>query len=81
MEVTIVTARWHSHWPAEIYYHGIPVVRLDPPPSGRWSTWRWTRALARWMQRHAGQFDVICVWGLMHEARAVVQAVRMRSSR
>ncbi len=74
-EVTIVTARWHSYWPAEIYYHGLPVVRLDPPPAGRWSTWSWTRSLARWIQRHDGQFDLVFVWGLMHEARAVVQAV------
>jgi glycosyltransferase involved in cell wall biosynthesis len=72
-EVTIVTARWHSHWPAEIYYHDIPVVRLGPPPSGRWSMWRWTRSLASWMEQHAEQFDVICVWGLMHEARIAIQ--------
>jgi glycosyltransferase involved in cell wall biosynthesis len=74
-EVAIVTARWQSHWPAEIYYHDIPVVRLDPPPDGRWSTWRWTRSLARWMRRHAGQFDVVCVWGLLDEARAVIRTV------
>ena len=74
VEVTIVTARWHSHWPTAIYYHGIPVVRLDHPPNGRWSMWRWSRSLARWTQRHARQFDVICVWGLMHEAQTVVQA-------
>ena len=74
VDVTIVTARWHSYWPAEIAYHGIPVVRLDPPPRGRWSTWRWTRGLARWVRRHAGQFDQLCVFGLMHEARAAVQA-------
>lgn len=75
LEVTIVTARWHAHWPAEIYYHGIPVVRLDPPPAGRWRTWRWTRSLANWMRRHADQFDLVCAWGLIHEARAVIQAL------
>ena len=64
-----------QQWPAEIYYHDIPVVRLHPPPRGRWSTWRWTRGLARWIERHADEFDVVCVWGLMHEARAVVHAV------
>jgi glycosyltransferase involved in cell wall biosynthesis len=75
VDVTIVTARWHPHWPAEIYYHGIPVVRLRPPPSGSWSTWGWTRGLARWLRGRADQFDVVCVWGLMHEARAAIQAV------
>jgi glycosyltransferase involved in cell wall biosynthesis len=75
VEVTIVTARWHWHWPAEIYYHDILVVRLGPPPSGRWNTWRWRRALGRWLRRHAAEFDAVCVWGLMHEARAAVEAV------
>ena len=75
LAVTIITARWHADWPAEICYHGVPVVRLAPPPSGLWNTWRWSRSLARWMRRHADQFDVVCVWGLMHEARATVQAV------
>jgi glycosyltransferase involved in cell wall biosynthesis len=74
VDVTIVTARWHPHWPAEIHYHGIPVVRLGPPPNGNWSTWRWTRGLARWLRGRADQFDVVCVWGLMHEARAAIQA-------
>ena len=73
--VTIVTVRWHPQWPAEIYYHGIPVVRLDPPPAGRWRTWRWTRSLAQWLQRHCGQFDLVCVWGLMHEARTAIQVM------
>jgi len=77
-KVAIVTARWHANWPTEIYYHGIPVVRLGPPPNGRWSTWRWTRSLARWMRQHAEQFDVACVWGLMHEARATIQSVGSR---
>jgi len=74
-EVTIVTARWHLCWPAEIFYHDIPVVRLYPPPSGRWNAWRWTRALGRWLRGHAAEFDAVCVWGLMHEAQAAVEAV------
>jgi glycosyltransferase involved in cell wall biosynthesis len=81
-ELTIVTARWQAQWPAEIRYHGIPVVRLDPPPVGRWSTWRWTRALAHWIGRNADQFDLVLVWGLMHEARAVIRAaLKPRDSR
>ncbi len=74
MEVTIVTGRWQPHWPVEISYHGIPVVRLAPPPVGRWNTWRWTHSLTHWLRQHAGRFDVFCVWGLMHEAAAVVRA-------
>ena len=97
-EVTLVTARWDAHWPVEIGYHGIPVVRLDRRPRPRprprpwvhgarhgarhgtdmprrWNTWRWARSLARWLQRHGGQFDLICVWGLMYEARTAVQVM------
>jgi len=77
-KVAIATARWHPQWPAEIDYHGIPVVRLDPPPNGRWSIWRWTRSLARWVRQRVEQFDAVLVWGLMHEARAVLQAVGSR---
>ena len=40
-DVTIVTARWRRHWPAEIHFHGLPVVRLSPPPSGRRRAWHW----------------------------------------
>jgi glycosyltransferase involved in cell wall biosynthesis len=75
VEVTIVTARWHTSWPAEIYYHGIPVVRLDPPPGGLWSKWRWSYALTRWIRKHVDQFDLACVWGLMCEARDTIHAV------
>ena len=32
----------------------------------------------RWMQRHADQFDGVWVWGLMHEAQAVVEAIGSR---
>ncbi len=75
VDVTIVTARWQAHWPPEIYYHGMLVVRLGPPPSGIWNTWRWTRTLGRWLRRHAAEFDAVLVWGLMLEARAAVEAV------
>jgi glycosyltransferase involved in cell wall biosynthesis len=72
-EITIVTARWQPYWPAEIHYHGIPVVRLSPPPTGRFSTWRWTRSLAGWIKRNADQCDAVLVWGLLREARAAVE--------
>ncbi len=77
-EVTIVTARWHVEWPAEIHFHGLPVVRLGPPPTGRWRAWRWRRALARWLQRNVDHFDVVLVWGMMDEARAAIEAIGAR---
>jgi glycosyltransferase involved in cell wall biosynthesis len=75
VKVSIVSARWHPHWPEKIDYHGIPVVRLAPTPRGPWSTWRWTRVLGRWLRQHAHEFDVVCAWGLLHEARTALDAV------
>ena len=77
-EVTVVTARWHYQWPAEIFYHGVPVVRIAPPPTGRWTAWRWSRALTHWLRRNEGLFDAVLVWGLMREARAAIDAVGTR---
>ena len=77
-EVTVVTARWHAEWPAEIYFHGLPVVRLDPPPTGRWRTWRWAASLGRWLKRNEDHFDVALVWGLMGEAQAAIEAIGAR---
>jgi glycosyltransferase involved in cell wall biosynthesis len=78
VEVTVITARWHIEWPAEIYFHGLPVMRLGPPPTGRWRAWRWGRSLARWLKRNADHFDVALVWGLMGEARATIESIGAR---
>jgi glycosyltransferase involved in cell wall biosynthesis len=77
-EVTVVSARWHVEWPAEIHFHGLPVVRIGPPPIGRWRTWRWGRALARWLKRNEDHIDVALVWGMMGEARAAIEAIGAR---
>ncbi len=78
LEVTVVTPRWHRYWPAEIYFHGMRVVRLDPPPTGRWTTWRWKRSLAAWLRKNAEDFDLAYVWGILHEAHAAVQSIGHR---
>jgi glycosyltransferase involved in cell wall biosynthesis len=80
-EITIVTARWHPHWPAEILYHGMTVVRLSPPPTGSWSAWRWGRAIRNWIARRADCYDLVLAWGLTHEARAAIQAARQAAPR
>jgi glycosyltransferase involved in cell wall biosynthesis len=77
---TILTARWHPRWPAEICWHGLPVVRLPGPPEGRWQTWRYARAVARWLRQHRDQFDLVYVWRLEHEAAAAVRALRPKRS-
>ena len=35
---TILTAHWQPAWPAELLFQDVPVVRLAPPPQGRWKT-------------------------------------------
>jgi glycosyltransferase involved in cell wall biosynthesis len=72
---TILTARWHRRWPAEVAWNGLPVVRLGRPPQGRWQTWRYLRALSGWLRQHGDQFDLVYVWRLGHEAAAAVQAL------
>ena len=56
VEITVVTARWRAEWPAEIVYHGVPIVRLAPAPRGSWTTWRWTHAQTRWLRRNEDHF-------------------------
>jgi len=75
VDVTLLTARWHSRWPAEITVRGVPVVRLAKPP-GRWrDTNRYMRSIARWLRRNRGRFDLVCVSRLRCEAYAALKAV------
>lgn len=75
---SILTARWHPRWPAEIRFSDVPVVRLSPPPEGRWNTWRYMRAMGRWLRAHQSEFDLAYVSGLRHEAYAALRALRGR---
>jgi len=74
--VTLLTARWEPHWPAEIVYRGVPVVRLPNPPQRVWGTLRYMRALRRWLRTHRGQYDLVYVSMLKHDAYAALGAVR-----
>jgi len=73
--VTVLTARWWPRGPAEIVYGGTQVIRLGPPPKGSWGTWRYMRAIRRWLTEHQGQYDLVYVFGLKHEAYAALRAV------
>lgn len=73
-DVTVLTARWEPEWPAEVTHHEVRVVRLSPAPQGSWSTFRFLRALGRWVRRHAESCDAICVSGLRYEAYATLGA-------
>jgi len=75
-QVTVVTAQWQLGWPERVTLREVPVVRLRPAPRGRWGTWRYARALKRWLRDHAREFDLVYVTALKHEAAAAVGAMR-----
>lgn len=73
--VTVLTARWHRHWPDQLERQGVHVVRLNQPPARFWGTLSYMRALACWLRDHRGQFDLVYVSMLKHDAYAVLGAV------
>jgi glycosyltransferase involved in cell wall biosynthesis len=73
--VTILTARWRPNWPTRITFHELPVVRLPPPAERGWRTFRYMRALARWLKQNQDAYDLVYVSGLKHEADAALRAV------
>jgi glycosyltransferase involved in cell wall biosynthesis len=76
VQTTVLTARWQSDWPAEIEHHGVRVVRLANPAQRVWGTWRYMQSLARWLRRRRGEFDVVYVSMLKHDAYAALGAAR-----
>lgn len=74
--VTILTARWESHWPTELVHREVPVVRLPNPPQRGWGTLRYMRAVGRWLRAHQERFDLVYVSMLKHDAYAAIGALR-----
>ncbi|MDA1052680.1 MAG: glycosyltransferase family 4 protein [Planctomycetota bacterium] len=72
---TILTARWHSNWPESVVHRHAVVKRLPGSPRGGWTTFRYMRALARWVRQHRAEFDVVYVMNLRQDAYAVVGAL------
>jgi len=71
-EVTLLTARSDSRWPAETVHRGIKVVRLSQPALRWWGTWRYMSAIKRWLREHRERFDVVYVSMFKHDAYAAV---------
>ena len=71
-EVTVLTARWRQGWPETFSFCGARVVRIGPPPHGRWQTLVYLRHLASWLRRRQNEFDVVYVFGLRYEALAAL---------
>lgn len=76
---TILTARWHNDWPESVIHRHAVVKRLPGSPRGGWTTFRYMRALARWVREHREEFDVIYVMNLRQDAYAIAGALRSHS--
>ena len=75
IEVTLLTARWHPDWPVRVHYRGASVIRLANPSLRGWGTFRYMRAMQRWLQQRAGQYDLVYVSMLKHDAYAAMGGV------
>jgi len=75
VEVTLLTARGHPRWPAEIAYRGVPVVRLPDPPGRHPNTTRYLKSLGRWLAENRDRYDLVCVSSLRRDAHAALAAV------
>ena len=61
IQVTVLTGRWHSSWPAESKLREIDVVRLLPAPKNAWNESLFLRNVGLWISQHRMDFDLIYV--------------------
>ncbi len=72
-QVDLLTARWEPHWPARMNDHnGVCVHRLAQPKQRFWGTWRYMSGVSRWLREHTGDYDLIYVSMLKHDAYAAL---------
>ena len=70
--VRIVTAQWEPHWPTELVHRDVPITRLPNPRARGWGTFRYMRSLSRWLREQAGEFDLVYVSMLKHDAYTAI---------
>jgi len=71
VEVTVLTSRWHSSWPAESDCREIKIVRLLPAPKNSWTETLLLRNIATWITKHRQEYDVIYV----DESQAILHQI------
>ncbi len=68
---TVLTPRWHPHWPAEFVCREVPVHRLLPAPKTPWSQSHYLRSLSKWLTKHREDYELVYVddpFGSLHVA-------------
>lgn len=64
----VLTAQWHSAWPAQIELHDFRVHRIGPSPLTPFRSRRYTRAVSDWLAQRGSQFDCIVIDAAEEEA-------------
>ncbi len=60
-QVTVLTARWHTHWPGYSLCREVPVYRLLPAPNTQWNESHFQKNAVQWISKKAMEFDCIYV--------------------
>jgi glycosyltransferase involved in cell wall biosynthesis len=60
-QMTVVTPRWHSSWPAKSECREVKIHRLLPAPTSSWYSTHYVRNLARWLTQNLSNWDCIFV--------------------
>ncbi len=76
-DVTVLTGRWHSSWPADSDCREVRVVRLLPAPRTSWTETLFLRNIASWINKHRHEFDAIYV----DESRSLLHQIASSSTR
>ena len=82
-DIEIITARWGKGWPGHFLIREIPVHRIARPSGGPWGSYRFQRALTRFIDRSfddGNPFDGILVFGLGQETENILRLVRGRNA-
>lgn len=64
----VLSAQWHSAWPARVELRDFPVHRLGPSPLTPFRARRCGRAVSDWLAQHGSSFDCIVVDAIEEEA-------------
>jgi glycosyltransferase involved in cell wall biosynthesis len=73
---TVVAPQWERHWPRELVYREVPVVRLPPAPEHGWKALRYMYSLSRWLKEHQDGLDGVVVSSLKHDAYSAIGTLR-----
>lgn len=77
IEPTVLTGRWHSHWPGRASLRDNQVYRLLPPPRTNWNEGQFQKNVVSWIAQHRSEFDAIYV----DRADGLVSAIAAKSSK